>query len=301
MAYGQYKKRKITKTRQQSERATTVQHDVTTQYVRKNMPKKKKKAWVKFVKKVNAVDDGLVGLKTVILNDEINPTLAAGSAGQSFGVIHLYGRCGTNTTSENGAADLYEIFSKDPEMKQSAAPYFPIIGKVKFRSAVIDFTMTNLGTRTMEVDVYKIVYRANEKPYASFFAAHQDYNLTSASVDGTSNIINLNTRGATPFGVGGLMSLLKSKVVWKKKFLISIGQSAVFQHRDARNKWISVKDMQNLDQDFTYKGLTVTYLFVYKCPEVDEFDTQKLRVGATRSYTYKIDLNEVAERKSLVI
>lgn len=287
------------------ETAVTNQRDFTTQYKRKPMPKFKKRRWRKFVKKVEAVSDRLIGLRTVLFNDEIRIAYGGVGAKQGWGVMHLYGRNGFNTTNvENGAADLFEIYNNDPEMKVNlGGSLVAQSGRVKFTSAVIDITMYNPGTHTAEIDVYKLVYYGNEKQFSSFSTANQDYELTQQNInDGTvSNTIQLTTRGATPFNMGFLLSNLCAKIVWKKKFLVGSGQSVFFQHRDPKNRYIKTKDMAGpTDTDLTYRGATCSYLFVTK--EVNAATGEyTLRVGATRTYTYKTELKELINRRTQVL
>jgi len=266
----------------------TNQHDYTTQYVKKTMPRYKKKAWRKFVNKVVAVADKEVGLRTILLNDAIDIAYAGNNQLQGWGVMHLYGRSGTNTlNSENGAQDLFEIFATDANLTNTFGGNVDASGMVKFKSATIDITMFNNTSATVEVDVYKIWYKPNEKQYSGWVSANTDYEATQKTVANTSgNIIKLTSRGATPFDLGHLIGLLQAKIVWKKKFLLGGGQTSFFQHRDAKEHFVRVKDMQQENVDFTHKKMTTTYLFI--CKDVaNGVDELSLRVGASRHYTYK--------------
>lgn len=306
LAYTGYKAFKSIRGRsgKSGETAVTNQRDYTTQYRKKRMPRRKRKVWRKFVRKVSAVSDRLKGAKTVLFNDEIRIAYGGITAGQGWGIMHLYGRNGTNVTNvENGSADLAEIYNNDPEMKDNfSGALVASNGYVKFMNAVIDITMYNPGSQTAEVDVYKIVYGPNEKQYSSFSQANQDYELTQQNISngGASGTIQLTTRGATPFNLGFLQSMLCSKIIWKKKFLIAAGQSVFFQHRDPKNRYIKTKDMLGVDTDLTYRGATCSYLFIVK--EVNAATNDyTLRVGATRSYSYKCELKQAINRRNQVL
>lgn len=293
------KKRKVAKAAvaAKSERVVTQQHDYSTQYKKRRMPRRRRRQWRRFVKKVDAVGQKLLGLRTVLNNDNFNIDIPGTS--QNFGVFHLYGSRGTNYTREQGSADLLEIFLKDPDLISSAG--YANLGTVQFRSATIDITMTNIGIDLLEVDVYKIKYGPGEKAYNGWTQAITEFNGTQTSIDGSANTIELTDRGATPFHVGGLMGILKAKVLWKKKFLIGSNQSSFFQHRDAGNHYVTISDISEVDKDFTHKNLTTTYLFVAKAPAAGSETVNYLKVAASRTYTYKVLARAQVQRKTLVL
>lgn len=286
-----------TKRRRTQEKAVTQQHDYSTQYKKSYMPRRKKRQWRKFVKKVDAVGQKLLGLKTVLNNDNFELTISG--AGQNYGLYHLYGTRGFNGGTELGCSDLYEIYLKDPDLRTALG--FTQFGSMQFRSATIDITMTNTGIDGLEVDVYKIKYGPGEKSYDSWRSAITQFEGTQESIDGSADKITLLSRGATPFHVGGLMSILNAKILWKKKFIIGSNQSAFFQHRDAGNHYIKIHDIQESSDDFTHKNLTTTYLFIAKAPAAGNESSNKLKVAATRTYTYKVLNRPMVGRKTLVL
>ena len=69
--------------------------DMRSVYRRKRMPKYKKRNWVRFVKKVHAVADKDLGLRTVLINDQIKQRNTGGTqstlslALYSFNKLHM--------------------------------------------------------------------------------------------------------------------------------------------------------------------------------------------------------------------
>jgi len=302
-AYGAYKSYRGTRNQSTNEKVVSNQYDFTTQYRRKRMPRGKRKRWVKFVKKVGAVENRLLGLRTVVFNDKIDIAYGGVANGQGWGVMHLYGRTGLNTGNvENGSADLLEIFNNDPELKDNfTGALVQTDASVQFRSATIDITMFNNTSRTAEVDVYKIWYKPNEIQFNSFSQANQDYELTQQAITGgISGQIRLTTRGATPFAMPQLLQRLRATIVWKKKFILGASQCSLFQHRDPKNHYLHTRDMKSSDTDLTMRGMTCSYLFITK-DVARTGDDLTLSVSASRTYSYKTQLKTINNSRNQVL
>lgn len=269
----------------------TNQHDVTTQYRRKTMPRWKRRRWVKFTKKVDAVSTRDLGTRTVLFNDSLQTHNSVADS-QQYKMCSLYGRGGTESGINCGSKDLFEINANDDDIVAGST--------VQFRSAVLDITFTNkkygadppLLTRnyTMEIDVYTLMYPYDSEPYADFTALLAAAYAMTPDINTTGNSILLEQRGATPFDLGNFISLGGIRIIAKRKYLISLGQSATFQYRDAGNKWIKGKDMATEDEDYIKRGLTTSFLIIYKPTDRDNSGVQSsgIEVNCSRHYTYKV-------------
>lgn len=279
-----------------AEQTVTTQYDTKQQYRYKRMPRKQKRRWVKFTKKVHQIAHADLGLRTVLFNDRIDLSYEITPLKQTFGAVHLYGGNGINVeaptgvTREIGARDLRQIYINDGNIDEDS--------QVQFRNAVVDITMTNVDSQTLEVDVYKIKYLESDNPQASCINTFiSNPNLPLASLD-----LTLADRGATPFDLGRATGLMKAKILSKRKYLLSPQQSATYQHREAANHWMKGYEMQpnavRASTDFTTR-YTTTFLIIAKNVDATA-GSAHLRVGATRNYRYKVNLATVNKPLSSV-
>lgn len=294
-------------TRTQTQRTTvqdsgiTSQFDKKQQYRKKRMPKRKRRKWVRFVKKVKAVADSQIRMKSFVLNSQAVATMT-GAQPQNWCAVHLYGANGTNDglvgePSEAGTIDLRRLINVDPELFNAKS------AQINMKSAVLDITMTNLllnnettqtGSNTLEVDVYKLVYGRNDKDVASLEACLTAGTLMTDPMSGSEGAIT--SRGITPFDLSGFISAGKIKILSKTKYLISPGQCATLLHRDPKNRYVDMQDIPITGDptDFTYKNHTITYMFVAKViGAIATGTTPKLNVRCTRSYHYKTLVREL--------
>lgn len=278
----------------------TVQHDVQRQYRRRRMPYYKRKVWRKFVKRVHAVANIDVGLRTVVFNDVLDnhsPTINT----QQFKTISLYGKGGSESDRFCGNKDLFEINANDVDILPTS--------KVQFRSAVCDITMNNVlfedpevpgGASpyinyTLEVDVYMIRFpRDHEDVYANIAELYNIAYSETEKINAGGTQLLLSQRGVTPFDLGRASALGGMQVYEKRRYLISLGQSVTFQVRDPRNHWINGKDMTMEDQDWAKQYLTTTYLIIYRPTDRSNNGssgqlTSGLTVNCSRHYTYKVE------------
>jgi hypothetical protein len=260
----------------------TTQYDTKLQYRYKRMPYKKRKAWSKFTKKVQAAGDRLIGQRTVLLNEYIVLDQTLGLGEQTYGFVHLNGANGVNVASrEIGARDLRQLYTNDPE--------FSIQSKAIIRNAIIDITMKNvMSVGTIEVDVYVLKYGWSEQPMVNAYTAFSTY--TSNPIQSGTSLITMDQRGATPFDMPDVLSILRAKIISKRKYLLSAGQCATYQHRDNRNHMVKgyELDANSLrgSTDFNNKN-TMSFLVVSKNTDVTATQAA-LQVSATTNYRYKI-------------
>lgn len=291
----------MTKRRTTGDSGTTTQFDKKRQYTKKRMPKRQRRKWVRFVKKVKAVADSQIRMKNLVLNSQAVASMS-GTQPQNWCAVHLYAANGSNDgtvgePSEAGTLDLRRLINADPELSNAKS------AQIHMKSAVIDITMTNLllnnettqtGSNTLEVDVYKLVYGRNDKDVASLEACLTQGALITDPMSGSEG--SITSRGVTPFDLSGFISTGKIKILSKTKYLISPGQCATLLHRDPKNRYVDMQDIPITGDatDFTYKNHTVSYMFVAKViGAIATGTTPKLNVRCTRSYHYKTQVREL--------
>lgn len=273
----------------------TTQYDRKTVYRKKYMPKRKKKAWKRFVKKVGASLMKAIGTKTVVLNDALEQTIVGNT--QSWVSIAIYGKNGANsTTTSCGMIDLDVIFRNDAELVNSYT------SRAQFFSAVLDITIANNSYYTdgvttndnlsIEVDVYEVVFKKDG------IDANRLSELVNQAQSNTPLIntgvpeIALVNRGVTPWDLPDMLSRGVS-IVKKTKYMLSKGQVATYQFRDPRNMQFRTDNIIDSDSNFAIKGKTRGFFVVFKgVPTMQPAAvTKKMSVGVTRKYGYKVIKN----------
>jgi len=268
----------------------TTQRDVTNVYRKKRMPRRRRRQWVKFVRKVKAVVYKGLGTKTVLFNEQMVAP-AAPNDQQRFVTVTLYGFMGSMDASDvTGNRDLYRIALNDPEIFKSGTgtSQVPVNGKLLMGSGILDMTMTNTSETAVEVDVYLIV--------SGMFTNNRTINdgfndPNTPTIAGSGNGIGLNThRGATPFDFPQVISANKLKILSKKKYFLPVGNTATYQFRDSRNHYINCskfhEQKQPIEADkiygpFNYPGVTKTIMIVYKSVAGATVSAQ-LKIGVSR-------------------
>ena len=297
--------------------------DMRSVYQRKRMPKYKKKRWIRFVKKVNAVADKDLGLRTVLINDQMIQRNTTTSQ-QSTLSLCLY----PFDNDVNGwLSDMNSIGQLENEANPTVAAGATISPntKVMFQSAVMDITIRNTSDKLVSVDpggqpglnVYEPAPDAAiELDVYEFYATKdfsdigQTWNSTSIvmnnyddrEIGGTGTGISINDRGASPFEFGVQMARAGIKITKKTKFFIPNGQTITWQARDPSRKTIHYGDLER-QEGFNRKGWTKHYFLIYKLvPGLVQGNTvgsirTQLSLGSTRKYSYKVEgFNDPRER-----
>jgi len=132
----------------------TNQYDVKTQYRRRRMPRRKRKAWMRKVRMVNTITNNKLGTQTQMLRSHSTGTIAAGSQTALSGGI--FGENGTPAIAGDfGISDLFELNSRSADTG--------LLNVWNVKAGVLDVEITNIGgdslNNSMTVDCYEIVCR----------------------------------------------------------------------------------------------------------------------------------------------
>lgn len=295
--YSKYRKltqRRTTKKKGTSNYGVTNQHDVQVQYRKKRMPRKKRLRWKRFVKKVEAIADKGLGTKTRLYNIGQEATNANGKQGVQ--VVHLYSKFGQNFgASEQCNLDLANIVGA----YGTNAPF-----KVKFKSAVLDITATNVGINfaagpPIEVDVYHVMYRGDPK-ITSLTGAINDACARTNNITG-SGTLNFTERGVTLFDVPAAISATNMKIIKKTKFFVPFQGTFTYQIRDPKNRILNNEDITENQpspvptNSLIMPGWTQSLVIVHKPVAGYGANLVTLSVGVTRKYNYRIDTDSFTE------
>lgn len=295
MAYK--RSRSFTKTyrkRGSSGTGVTQQRDFRVQYVKKNMPKYKKRLWKKFSKKVDYITNKKLGTFSVVFNSTGNFKSAADS--QDFGSFILCGRGGEDKFGDVGNRDLEDLGSSTQNQ-----------GSIILRSAVFDATFTNIGLSKLEVDVYHVRYGResackNLSEVYSFSNNNRGSLSLTVQAGTTGSTLAMSSRGATPFNFPQAISLCGMKILKKTKHFIESNECFTYQIRDPREFKIKRQEllpMTNVDDGFVQPYKTQGLIVVIKSIATQETNPGDLAYGVTRSYTYCIAENDTVNQLAL--
>jgi len=284
-------------------------------YRRTSMPRRKRRQWASFIKKVNAVDERELGTRTVLFNDSLQQSnVAVGK--QSCLTLALYPFVNTNRGWLN---DMSEIGQLENEGNPSLAAGATIDKntKVMFHSAVMDVTLRNTSTKygaegaieiapeaAIELDVYDIIMRSEAADGSQkFFDISACLNAyDDREIGGAGTGIEIADRGSTPFELPSGLSRFKIKVLKKTKYFIPNGQTITFQVRNPKRKVIRYGELETNDSHNRPGWTTYKYMIYKLVPGLAQGTAQgeyklQLSVGSTRKYMYKVEgFNEPRER-----
>lgn len=288
-AYQLYKKaRSYTKTYQKKRQAPsagiTQQHDSRMVYRRKKMPYRKKRQWVKFSRKVNAVITKNIGANVNIFNSSISSISGTTAFPQGYQFHVLYGKRGSvgSSITDSGVDDIFQTARRGLVVNDAA--------KYQFTSAVLDYTGTNISTVTMEVDIYHVVFWKEAgylSPEAALIAAQNATPTNSA----TPAPMTLQQRGVTPFDIPVFIRSIGLKILKKIKYFVAPGNAITYQIRDSRNRMIAGTEISDNNPDFVQPGWTQGILIIHRpipgYPVIAD-PGYVLSSGVTRKYSMKI-------------
>jgi len=149
-----------------SGRGITTQYDRSRVYRKKRMPRRKKKAWKRFVRKAQAAIDKTLGSYSIVLNDQVTVSATAETTDQAIGQFALYPmKDGTNAWL-NDMAGIAAQFTTDFATTDST--------KWGFKSGILDLTVQNTSLDAtdgngyaVEVDVYEMSSSSNWESYGN--------------------------------------------------------------------------------------------------------------------------------------
>lgn len=287
-------------------RGVTFEHDRQFIYRKKRQPRFKRRRWKRFSRKVHAVAEKELGSRTVVFNKSVAFSNAT-SGEQLLGYVGLYGQTSTNSHLN----DLNNISGYENAAAPTAAAgdMLQETTKYLFQSGILDITMRNVShvtndssalvDATLETDIYEIFIGTKGSDATSGQAYQSPIDFFDRGATITHNIggagtqVRLWDRGCTPWDLPAALSRSKIKIMKKTKFFIRSGATITYQVRDPKRR---VSNQEDLAQ-FAYcnrPGWTRHVLIIAKAvPGITigagTLTTEKLQIGVTRKYLYKIE------------
>lgn len=270
-----------------SGQGVSTQHDRRTVYRKKSMPRRRKRSWKRFSRKVNAVSEKTLGSKTIVFNDQVNLLGTLGSTDQISGNVALY-------PMNHSSAYLDDI----NRIQNNANTEYGVTTKYIFQSGIFDMTLVNISFDAttalipVELDIYEITSSSTwqEGPTSLIGALQQGFtDTTNEGVAATG--LALTQRGVTPFDCPQGLGSYRIKIWKKTKYFLGGGQWLTYQMRDPKRHVLDAKNM--LDWDSANKpGITRWLLIIGKTlPNANLGLTGacSVQIGVTRKYFYKIN------------
>lgn len=286
---------------------TSFQRDSKLIYKRKPQPKKKRRRWRKFVKKVQAATQKEKGLRTVTVCGK--QTVSVPAATQKPYYVHLYGYTGLDSSEELGAGDIKYVISNDFDTKTTDESAIGSVfkdvnknvSKIKFTSAKLQLDILNTSTSGVILDMYFLEYNRKSvdtnlgTSYVNAQAATEEIQEPIAPFNDQPKI-EITKYGVTPFELGNFISrggYTIQKVVTKQ---IPAGDLVTEQIRDARNYIMHIPTVLADNGVLAHPKYTETILFLIRNPKASG-EAATVSFNVTRTYKYQIDgVNETANR-----
>lgn len=285
MSYGSsrpMKKRRTYKRQPARGTGVTQQYNRSSQYRYKRMPRYKKKAYVRKVKTINHVINKSLGTQSVVFNT--GASYSSDNINQAYGTFLLYGQNGSPDPANVGMDDLFRIFQN---IDSSNFSQF----KIRFETAILDFTLTNVSTGDfpkLEVDIYEL-YFYQETGNNSFSTAITTAQANTTNINPLGTGVNLANRGCTLFELPALGQMMRYKIVKKTKYFVDYGQCITYQMRDARNYEVDRLDVLDTS-GFVKEKMTKGIFVVSKLVPGNGVEAQaRISYGCTRAYHYVVN------------
>ena len=316
-------------------RGITKEHDRTSIYRKKKMPRFKKRRWKRFSKKVLAVSEKDMGTQTVVFNTQLETgdflnvqPLVTGSA-----TLALYSMNGDSDYLQDLAVMMVDLHKGAPTVASGTTKYQST--KVIFKSGVLDLTLTNTsydrigGTNNvnsaynLEVDVHTITIKKSTSDLQTFTLADASTLVAEKGLSTIDDMVLLaenNTkkvggddnkifdttlekfrRGGTLWDTPQALSLFGIKIWNKRKYFLQGGQTMTYQMRDPKRRvMIPEFNMTGSNKPGWTKYLYITYKLVPGIGNVGSTNDSDIRtriaVGITRKYSYKVEgVNDVRD------
>lgn len=193
------------------------------------MPKRKRRAWKKFTRKVNHVALQMQPLQIYATQNFQNYTSVA-NAGQIASRI-----CGGTTVTGND--ELYQIFqgAYNVGSVSACAPY-----KIYVKSICLDYEMTNNGSYPIIVDVYTLRCRS-KFPVSQDLGAQYAGAIAEVASPAGGGSLSLGNTALTLFDAPNFCSYWK--VLKKQEIIIGSNQTITLQLRQPANRHIEGKEL----------------------------------------------------------
>lgn len=240
----------------------TTDRDFRNVYRKKWMPKRRKRQWKRFTRKVEAVAEKKRGTFSLVFNTVRRETVADNF--QRMYGISLYGYAGTAVVGPDAyERDMFNIASS-LKPGDSAITTEVWNRRIHFRSAVLDITFRNVhATAAVELDIYEWICK-KDTPFPTLSdMVINGFTDPAASTVAGSNTLTQDDVGTTPFQCPPALRYLT--ILKKTKVFIPINGTATYQIRKPANRWWGTSQLdEGTSLFFAKRGWTCGLWMVQK-------------------------------------
>jgi len=301
-----------------SGQGVTDHFDARLIYRKKRMPRRQRRRWTGFVKKVKSAAERDLGTQTIVFNRLLSASnnVSGNHILTDFG---LYGLA-SSQFEYNDLAAISTAFNNADNTTTKGLKVGPS-AKLMFQSGVLDVTFRNSstffdGTTTraaselkLEVDVYEMTCRMTSAEttgiiFPNLRGMFDQDSLQEDPIGGTGTEITRSARGVTPFDFPYALSRFGLKIWKKTKYQLSNGDTFTYQVRDPRRHVAEMDKLRNTD-GFNMPGWTRIVVVIAKAApgltigSAANTYTEKLDIGISRKYMCKVE--NYSENRSLYI
>lgn len=265
----------------------TNQYDVKNFYRKRYMPRRKKRAWRRFYKKVASVyRKETSGKSSLLLRGKLDGTVATDQQGV-IGCM-LYGASKDTSSTDIGCQD--QNYIQDAVGGSGTTNISPLC-----KSAVMDIEITNRGiadyNNPLTVDVYKIkcirtcqgVNNVQVLGWSDLFGQALAMEPTCG---GATDIGANNVAGVTPWMAADFCRHVK--IQSHKRIILSQGQTAEFMLRDPRDRKLFWENPNQTKASALEKGIVQGYMFIIQGIAGTGIQTAACSYSITCNRTYQI-------------
>lgn len=279
-----------------SGQGVTSQFDKKLIYRKKTAPRKKRRSWKKFSRKVKAVAEKSLGARTIVRNEEVatdENNSGTGIAGvQATTEIALY------SSTYPSPSDPEKPWLNDLDAIADNETSGDDTSSMLFQSGILDMTVANYSLdenavgMPVEVDVYEITagrkfddLATTQKGLTQVF----EQAALKTSTIGSASSLEISDRGVTPWDITLALQQYRIKIWKKSKYQLPFGGSFSYQVRDPKRHKINMQTVKDMD-GVNIPGVT-RFVFMVTKPIVGSAvgagAVIRLRTGTTRKFLYK--------------
>lgn len=277
LAYNAYKS--YTKVVPRGKRAiepppVTGQHDYKTDYVRKRMPRRRRRRWLSFKKKVDYISDKKHGLKSWLVTQP--ETFSSAQDKSNFFVEELFSIDGDGNHKDVGdiARAILGNAVFDNQYSVFGSSGTPTSKIISFESANMEVTVANTGSNGAIVEVYSFRCRKDARQFSTVGYNNPGgyyvvgFNKMDEPTDpdtlnepdpGVSEPLTFDTVGTTPFQCPMFCSHFQ--IMKREKFTIPAGGSIQKSLRLPKNRALNINTLRSLN---CKRGWTEGFMFQFQ-------------------------------------
>lgn len=274
----------------------TYDNDFKTDYRYRRMPRRRKRRWVSFVRKVNAVTmKKQQGLKKVLFYGIKNLTTVANQSGTTDMMMYSADGSAVLDNADIGAIFRGHLGATVFNDQNSFAAIGNAQKKLQFESCQMECTVRNLGSVSAIVEVYYVRCRKAHAQtnldsgntaagiyHLGFLKQTQVQDLEESTILGTGPQVSTQI-GTTPFQSPRFCETFK--ILRRKKYQIAPGNTISFLLKDPRNRTIEAGNVRSqLFIPFTTHGYLCQF---YGVPGLDSGPVHAMACNLIFSYTRK--------------